>query len=122
ENNKSVAHTYEVLAQINENLLAAEDAETGQRGFVITGEERYLEPYRGALTRLPQISDKIKTLTVDNPRQQRHVEELKLLIGSKLEELNQAIQLRREKGLDAASQVILSDRGKKTMDDIRKLI
>lgn len=122
DNNRAVAHTYEVLAQLNEELLVALDAETGQRGFIITGAERYLEPYQGALTRLSQISDRIKTLTADNPRQQRRVEELKILAGVKLGELNETIQIRRDKGFDAALQIILTDRGKKSMDDIRKLI
>lgn len=122
DNDKSVALTYEVLSQINEAHLVVLDAETASRGFFITGEERFLEPYRGAQTRLPQISDRLKTLMVDNPRQQRRVEELTLLMGAKLDRLGQNIQLRREKGFDAILQVILSDIGRKMSDDIRKAI
>ena len=121
ENNKSVRHTHEVLTQIDESLARLLDAETGQRGFVITGLERYLEPYRTALPRIAESLDKAKALTADNPQQQRRLEELRLLIGAKLDELNETIQLVRDKGFDAAKQVVLSDKGKKIMDDIRKL-
>jgi len=114
-----VSHTHAVLSKLTDLLSALQDAETGQRGYLVTGEDRYLEPYRRALPRVDSIFKEIKDLTADNPAQQQRLERMHPLIAEKLAELKETIDLRKEKGFEQARQVVVTDRGKKAMDDIR---
>lgn len=114
-----VTHTHEVL-EANERVLSLlKDAETGQRGYLITGQERYLDPFNTAIVAIELGLRSIKALTNDNPKQQRRLAKLEPLIESKLDELRETIELRRKEGFDAALQVVLTDQGKETMDTIR---
>jgi CHASE3 domain sensor protein len=73
ETSRWVAHTHQVVAQLSAVLSTVQSAETGQRGFIITGDERYLDPYNAALQRLNDDLRDLRQLTVDNPEQQRRV-------------------------------------------------
>jgi methyl-accepting chemotaxis protein len=117
-----VAHTDEVLLNLRVLLSILQDAETGQRGYLITGEERYLEPYQNALQRVASATQDLKNLTRDNPAQQRRTAALSTLVSEKLNELADTVTLRRNKGFDAVRSVVLTDKGKKAMDDIRKIL
>src|SRR3984893_5922856 len=117
-----VRHTHEVLAGLDGLLSGLKDAETGQRGYVITGEPRYLEPYNTARDVVDQKLKHVRDLTSDNPIQQERVQALEPLIASKFTELQEVIDLRKTKGFAAASQEILTDKGKNVMDAIRKLV
>ena len=114
----------EVLVKISRLLSTLKDAETGQRGFLITGEDRYLEPYNAALVQSDQILKAVRELTRDNPNQQRRLDALEPLVAGKVAELKETIDLRRDplKGFEAARQVVITDKGKGLMDDIRKLV
>ncbi len=112
-------HTYLVLQNEEMVISLLKDAETGQRGFIITGEDRYLEPYNEASKSIFQKIDDGLKLTKDNPLQQERIKKVKLLVADKLEELNNTINLRRKDGFDAAVKVVLTDKGKKLMDNIR---
>jgi len=118
-----VIHTEEVLDNINGILALLIDAETGQRGFIITGQERYLEPYDVATGKIEDDIKKLRDLTSDNPRQQKNIDELEVLVADKFDELRETIEIRRTVGgYDAAREVVLSDKGKQIMDTIRSLI
>src|SRR5258706_11897184 len=90
-----VAHTHLVMENISGVLSQLKDAETGQRGFVITGDEAYLEPYQSALGSVNKIVKDLQELTSDNPHQQKRIDELEPLIAAKFAELKQTIDLRR---------------------------
>jgi PAS domain S-box-containing protein len=122
ESNRMVAHTHEVLASLERTLSLLKDAETGERGFVLTGEERYLGPYNAAVTEIGKETESLTSLTKDNPAQQQSIRQLAQLSHDKLEELQTTIKLRRESGLNAALTVIRTDRGKRIMDEIRAVI
>ncbi len=122
ENSRWVDHTHQVLIALESVLSTLKDAETGQRGYLITGAERYLEPYTAAVSSLAQQLADLRTLTADNPQQQQRLDSLNPLITSKLTELQQTIDLRRTQGFDAAVQIVLTDRGKQIMDNIRQEI
>jgi PAS domain S-box-containing protein len=122
ETNQWVAHSHEVMENLEHVLSVLKDAETGQRGFVLTGEDRYLEPYNTAAGEIQKDLDKVASLTADNPEQQADIQRLRKLSGDKLDELRETIKLRRESGLEAALPVIRSDRGKTIMDETRKLV
>ena len=79
-----VAHTHQVLEDISSLLGDMKDAETGQRGFVITGDMAFLAPYQAAIADVPQRVKDLRTLTVDNQNQQRRIDEAEPLIAAKL--------------------------------------
>jgi methyl-accepting chemotaxis protein len=114
--------TGDVLLNLEGMLSALQDAETGQRGYIITGEERYLEPYQTGTTLVNQTIQNLRRLTADNANQQRRLDAVEPLTAGKIGELKETIDLRRGKGFDAALQVIRTDKGKKLMDDIRKVV
>jgi PAS domain S-box-containing protein len=122
ENEYWVAHTHQVLTELENTLSTLKDAETGQRGYVLTGDKHYLEPYFAALSQINGNIKNIRQLTVDNSSQQRRILFLEPKVADKLNELQKAIVLRQEKGIEPAQQVVLSGRGKKLMDDIRRVI
>jgi methyl-accepting chemotaxis protein len=117
-----VAHTREVQNQLTELLSSLQDAETGQRGYVITGVDSYLAPYTDGSSRTEQIRRHIAELVADNPRQQARVDALAPLIADKLAELQQTVDVRKARDFAAAQSIVLSDRGKKAMDAIRNLL
>lgn len=114
-------HTYQVLENLTRVLSILTDAETGQRGYILVGEDRYLEPYQTGTLVVSQTIQNLRKLTADNPNQQQRLDTLEPLIAAKLAELKETIDLRKSKGLEAAIQVVRTDKGKKVMDDIRKI-
>src|SRR5271156_4880674 len=119
-----VEHTHLVIENLEQLISTMKDAETGQRGFVITGEDRYLEPYNSALEQVPQIFKDVQELTSDNPNQQQRLNTLSPLIEGKFAELKVILDLRRDptKGFEPAMQEVLTDKGKNLMDQIRKIV
>src|SRR6266404_6109907 len=115
-------HTYEVLRNLDETVARLVDAETGQRGYLLTGEESYLEPYRAAIKNIDQTIGNLKRLTSDNPNQQKRIHILEPLAERKLAELQQTIDVRKNEGLTAANRMVLEGSGKRWMDQIRVII
>ncbi|HLQ26555.1 MAG TPA: CHASE3 domain-containing protein [Acidiferrobacterales bacterium] len=116
------SHTYLVLGNLESLLSQLQGAETGQRGYIITGRENYLEPYNAAVKVVGQTIDDLRKLTADNPNQQRRLDAIQPLVASKLDELKLTINLRKSRGFEAALAVVLSGKGKETMDNIRKVV
>ncbi len=117
-----VSHTHQVLEGLESLASLLKDAETAQRGYIITGNESYLEPYQSAIAELNRALDLVKRLTADNPKHQMRIDLLRPPIASKLAELKETIDLRRVKGVEAATEVVKNDSGKQYMDEIRKLL
>jgi CHASE3 domain sensor protein len=113
---------HEIVSAIDTVLIAADDAETGQRGFVLTGREHYLEPFESGSRRMTVALDRLTALLRDEPGEQRAIRRLRTLVHDKLAELDETIALRRNEGRDAALDVVLTDRGKRTMDDLRGVL
>jgi methyl-accepting chemotaxis protein len=120
KNNHKVTHSHEVLEAVAHELSFMKDAETGQRGFLLTGNEAYVEPYQSALDASERTMVDLRTLTADNPRQQASVTEARSLIVAKLDELKRSNDVRRAQALDAALKVVETGEGKKSMDDLPK--
>ena len=121
-NNALVTHSQEVVITLERMLSTLKDAETGQRGYLLTGSASYLQPYNSAIAQIYQRVEQLQTLTSDNAGQQERLAILQPLINEKLSELDQTIQLRQTRGRSAAEQVVLSNRGKRVMDQIRDIV
>lgn len=118
-----VAHTHQVLAKLEKLLSHLKDAETGQRGFIITGEERYLQPYDSAVAELDKAYADVKELTKDNPLQQRRLEVLDTTLRARMAVLKRNIDVRRSpQGFEGARQGIASDEGRTLMNELRRMI
>ncbi|GAC1622965.1 MAG: hypothetical protein NVS9B13_16270 [Candidatus Acidiferrum sp.] len=115
-------HTYEVLRDLDLTVSLLVDAETGQRGYLLTGDEAYLEPYRSAIKHIDQTVVNLKRLTLDNPKQQERLQILEPLLEKKLEEMQSTIDLRKKDGFAAANVVVQEGSGKRWMDQIRSLV
>jgi methyl-accepting chemotaxis protein len=117
-----VTHTHDVLERIDAVLGTLNDAETGQRGYVITGDEAFLEPYRSGSGDVANQVKELRKLTADNPNQQKRIDSMEPLIAAKLAVLKQTIDLRAKGSVDEAVKIIRGGEGKRFMDDIRRLL
>jgi methyl-accepting chemotaxis protein len=113
-----VVHSYEVMNQMDKLLSDLQDAETGQRGYIITGVVTYLQPYNDALVSIPSDLANLHSLVII-PEVKTALDPVDALISAKLTELKQTIDLRTNSGFEAAQQVVLTNAGKQTMDNIR---
>jgi methyl-accepting chemotaxis protein len=114
-----VTHTFEVKEQLRQIEKSLVDAETGQRGFIYTREEDFLEPYTHALEALGVSFSDLRLLIGDNREQLQKLDRVEELTQQKLDELAETIALKRSGQEQAAREVVLSRRGKSIMDDLR---
>ena len=119
---EEVNHAHEVVEQLDHLLAEMTDAETGQRGYLITGSVRYLAPYEQATTRIADTLHAIRVLTADGSAQGERLNRLVPQVASRLAIMRETMDLYDREGLAAARQHVLTDRGKTVMDDIRKLV
>ena len=122
DTNDRVKQTQEKINRLEQLLSDVKDAETGQRGYILIGEKRYLRPYQKSLINLDQEIEDLKNLTADQPNQQKQILTVESLIAAKLAELNHTINLRQKLGFAAALQLIRTDKGQNLMHEIRKII
>jgi methyl-accepting chemotaxis protein len=122
ENAALVEHTYNVRGKLESLISDMADIETSTRGFVITGDDGYLEPYKAAKELLKTTLQELRTLTADNPNQQKRLTALGPYIDAKVDIASQNIELRRTGGFDAAAKSIASGAGRTQMQQIRALI
>lgn len=116
-----VEHTHVVLEKLERVVSLLKDLETGQRGFVITGQDVFLEPYNLATAKLPTTIGQIRSLTSDNQTQQKRLDRLESLYAAKLAFCQKAIEVRKTQGIKAATDLIATQLGKKLMDENRVL-
>jgi PAS domain S-box-containing protein len=117
-----VHHSNEVYLRLDRLLALARNAETGQRGFVITGREEYLEPYRDAAPQIARQFDRLAPLLNGDPVQERRLARLRGLLDEKHAELQKVIDVRRAQGFAAAQAIVLTDTGKAFMDRARATV
>jgi CHASE3 domain sensor protein len=122
ETSYQVARSHEVLGQISLLLSLVKDAETGQRGYIITGDESFLEPYQGAVSNIDGAIDQLRKLTAENPVQLRKVEELRPVLMARMSLMRKVIDLRRAGQADASIAAVKDGEGKRLMDELRATI
>ncbi|HEY0424614.1 MAG TPA: CHASE3 domain-containing protein, partial [Rhodopila sp.] len=108
-------HTYAVLAAAGKVEIAVRDAETGQRGYLLTGDKAYLEPYESALGQMPDLLADLQRLTADNAVQQARLSLLAPAWQRRSQQFVQNIQAREDKGLSAAAAILQTGGGRETM-------
>lgn len=122
EGSDGIQRSHDVIVALDELLSQTQNAETGQRGFLLTNSENYLQPYKAALLTIPEKLAEVTELTQGNAEQTKRVATLKQQVEVKLSELAETIELRRVQGLEAALSIVNSSRGKDAMDAIRSQI
>lgn len=117
-----VLHTHEVIRETHIFLNQLTDAETGQRGFLLTQEQAYLEPYYSGLEKSNSSFKKLSILTSDNPAQQQRLVNIESLMQKKIAELDQTIRLVKQNRPEEALAIVKEDHGKIHMDSIRSIL
>lgn len=117
-----VEHTRAVSAQLQTVGSLLKDAETGQRGYLLTGDDGYLAPYRTAIRQLPGALRTLLGMISDNARQTQDMTRLEELSASKINELGRTIQLYQQGHPEAARAIVETNLGQNTMDDIRSTL
>ena len=117
----AVGNAQAALQQIQALNSTLKDAETGQRGFLLTGTEQYLQPYENARGRLPVQLQALREQLADDPQQQAALTQIEELAAAKLELLEQTIALRRAGNAEAALAIVRTGRGKDLMDSVQAL-
>jgi len=114
-----VTHTHLVLEKLQAVLIDITQAETGQRGYILTGEERYLEPYQAGRNRVHQDMEELRRLTADNPQQQEAIKILEQSVRARLTGLAERIEIRRGAGLAAGAEAVAkANNGEQLMERI----
>lgn len=122
DDTQRVAETYQTIASLEGVVSLAKDAETGQRGFIITGDAAYLDPYYQAVAKAKAAIATVDLLLKNDPRQQSQIVTLRDSLDKKLNKLAQTIALRQNAGFEAAQQMVLTNQGKQEMDNIRAVV
>jgi signal transduction histidine kinase/CheY-like chemotaxis protein len=117
-----VQHSLAVRAQLVRVLSLVQSAETGQRGFLLTGRDDYLEPYTRGGDELPANLDRLADLVTDNPRQVAAVADLRQLVKQKLEELASTVDAYKAGHRAEALAIVNNDSGFRFMVQIRRKI
>jgi signal transduction histidine kinase len=123
---KFIEETHQVITALQNLLTLILDADTGQRGFVITGNETYLEPYDISLSNLSSTIVKIDKLINNDDKHSDLLRNINLnvypLLQSKISDLEKTIDTRKNNGFNASAEDISDDNGENIMDQIRKNI
>ena len=98
------------------------EAETGQRGYILTGQDEFLAPYRQADGRVWERLIRIREQVVVNPKQLELLADVEKLIRGKFEEMRRIIDLNKTKGREAAATAVSVGEGKRIMDSIRLVV
>lgn len=115
------ADARQLLSRTTDLISEVTEAETGQRGYLLTGSSDYLAPYEKAAVAIPFMADQVIEASRNDQPVAAEARLLKGYVLQKLQELEQTVAIRREKGLDVALEVVRTNVGKKTMDSIRTL-
>jgi CHASE3 domain sensor protein len=119
EADRWAAHSLMVREASGHLFSLIQDAETGQRGFLLTGKDSYLQPFYTAQKEIPAAEDALRGLTSDNPLQQSRLSKLYPIVERKLGELSRTIALAKAGNTEEANGVVKSNEGSDLMRDIR---
>ena len=115
-------HTYEVLRDADAVASTLDAAESGARGFIVMGDEQYLESYRDAEAHSLELIRTLHTMTSDNASQQPRLDRLEEFTRKRFAEFGTAIATRRLQGFDAARELVAAGQGRRTMEETRSAL
>jgi len=118
----SINSTRKVLLNLSYFLSSLKDAEMGQRGFLLTGQERYLEQYKYVENVVKSHFESLRIIAHDNIVQQTKIDRFEYLVEEKLQELQKLISLQKDKGQEVAKEAMLTGTGKQIMEGIQMLV
>lgn len=121
ESNALVDHSNQVVFQFEQILISTINAESGARGFVISGNNNFLDLFLDAQAKGVEHLNKVQELTKDNPNQLKNIEELDKELKMRFDHLNRIIALRK-KDFEKAKELVASKEGKQIQDGIREII
>ena len=121
EDAKGVDQTHRVMIELENCLIAVLNLETGHRGYLITGQEDYLQPYNAAGEAVDARLTELGRLTSESPVQHDRWERIVKLVRLKKNELAEGIIVRRNQGFEAAAAIVDTNLGRTLMDEIRGL-
>jgi PAS domain S-box-containing protein len=119
---RGVDHTHEVLGHLEQTLIGVLSMQTSTRGFVLTGDENMLNPFRGGIKIVSDSIEQLHRLTQDNARQQRRVDRLEPIVARATAVMQERITARRDRGLDSARDIETFLAGQETVEQIRAAI
>ncbi|WP_158032182.1 adenylate/guanylate cyclase domain-containing protein [Rhizobium rhizosphaerae] len=122
EADRAVAHTVRNHRRLSIVQSLLQDAEIGQRGYLLTGDSFYLEPYDTAVAQISGALDDLAVNMTDNTTQTANVSVLRTLVVQKMSELRQSVQRQREGDHQAAVAILLGGQGKVLMDGVRDVL
>jgi methyl-accepting chemotaxis protein len=113
-----VSDSNTVINKLQDLLIVLNEAESRERGFIITGKDVYLEPYRKSVSQVRQVVSELHAAVPDTSAEAQRLDALEPLLSARIEELQVTIEFRQQNGLQAAQQLVVDDRGRTLMDDI----
>ncbi|MFY0476200.1 response regulator [Achromobacter marplatensis] len=119
---RAVDRTTETLRQLSLFNSALKDAEIGQRGYLLTGDATYLQPYLRSLGLIDQRLARVKEAVANDPAQRRIISDIEGITRQKLAELHDTVEMRKAGNVDAAMAVVRTDSGKEAMDRLRDMV
>lgn len=123
EGRSLVIHAYDVIAAAHGIERVLREAESSERGYIITGESRYLDDaYSSGIQAAPQYLAQLEQLSAGNPEQRRRMPQLAAEVNRRVALLRQTLQMRQHGGAEASRRLILSNVGLNTMHDLSALI
>ncbi len=116
-----VAHTHRVLDRLAEVLNVLQDAEIGGRGYIITGDESFLQPYQNAETKVATVVNDLRALIADNPAQQKRLSQAEPIVMAKLSLTKRYIEMRKAREIETVTKLVQAGEGQRLMDDLRRI-
>jgi len=115
-----IAEASRTRASLNRVLQYVLDAETGSRGYLLTGDPKYLEPYNAAVAEIGHQLDSLRVTYTSNPDEYATLGALTRNVQRKLAEMDLSVRMRKQGNEDAWKFVLMTDVGKEQMDAIRE--
>lgn len=116
-----VAHTHLVLERLADVLNVLQDAEIGGRGYIITGDDSFLQPYQNAETKIVAVVKDLRVLIADNPAQQKRITQAEPIIAAKMALTKRYIEMRKARETETVVKLVQAGEGQKLMDELRHI-
>src|SRR5215510_719684 len=117
-----VEHGYQIIAELEMSYILLKDAESGQRAYLFTGDESFLNSLKTVVDKYGAQLNRLESLTADNPSQHARLERLEALGTERINVLRYRVRLKQERGAEAARQEVLAEPGRRKMAEIYSLV